>query len=231
LRLAKYQDLNVRIAISLAIDRNAITTQVFGSTKDAATGLLPAGVRGYAPGRCTSCDFDPNRARALLGAKYKSGPRPAIIIDHLGDETSTLVAQEIQKDLNAVGFHATLRSHNSDEYRAVLQRGGEDFAELGWVQNVPSPDGFLAQQLLSGSPNNQTDFRFARFDADIARARATKNDAARLAAYASAEGRALSLMPLIPIVFYRNREAVATRVNGFTLDGAGIFDASTIWLS
>jgi oligopeptide transport system substrate-binding protein len=230
LKLAKYQDVNVRIAMSLAIDRNAITSQVFGSTKDAATGLLPRGVRGYVPDACMTCTFDQGRARTLLSAKFK-GAMPSITIDHLGDQTSRLVAQAIAKDLGAVGFHTSLRAHGAAEYLSLLKKGGQDFAELGWVQNVPSPDGFLAQQLLTGSVNNQTGFHKSRFDSDIATARNEKDEAARLADYAGAEGRALSFMPLIPIVFYRNREAVASRVQGFRLDGAGIFDASTIWLA
>lgn len=231
LKLPKYQDVNVRNAMSLAIDRNKIATDVFKSTKDAATGLIPAGVRGYAPGGCANCTYNPGRARALLASKFHSGPRPSISIDYLGEPTSRSVAQAIEADLNAVGFHASLRAHGADEYTKLLARGGQDFAEYGWIQNIPSPDGFLAQQLLTGSVNNRVGFQYGRFDANIATARATKNENARLAAYAGTEKGALSLMPIIPIVFYRNRTAVASRVNGFTLDGAGIFDASTIWLS
>jgi oligopeptide transport system substrate-binding protein len=231
LNLRKYQDLNVRIAMSLAIDRSKIATDVFKSTKDAATGLVPAGVRGYAPGACPNCTYNPDRARALLAAKFKKGPRPSISIDYLGEPTSRAVAQEIANDLNAVGFHSSLRAHGSAEYTNLLAKSGQDFAELGWIQNVPSPDGFLAQQLLTGSVNNRTGLRYPRFDSYIATARAVKDENARLSAYAGAEKSALGLMPIIPIVFYRNRTAVASRVNGFTLDGAGIFDASAIWLS
>jgi oligopeptide transport system substrate-binding protein len=156
---------------------------------------------------------------------------PSITIDHLGDQTSRLVAQAIAKDLSAVGFHTSLTAYGSDEYLSLLKKGGQDFAELGWVQNVPSPDGFLAQQLLSGSTNNQTHFSWGRFDTAIAKARGEKDESTRLADYADAERTSFFFMPLIPIVFYRNREAVASRVQGFRLDGAGIFDASTIWLA
>ena len=171
------------------MNRNAIASDVFKSTKDAATGLIPAGVRGYVPGACANCTFNQNRARLLLAAKFRSHPRPSISIDYLGEPTSKSVAQAIAKDLNAVGFHASLRSHTADEYTKLLNKGGQDFAELGWIQNVPSPDGFLAQQLLTGSPNNRIGFQFGRFDADIAAARARKVETARLAAYAGAEKR------------------------------------------
>jgi ABC-type transport system substrate-binding protein len=230
LKLHKYQDATTRIAMSLAIDRGAVTSRVFGSTKDAATGLVPRGVRGYVPDACTTCTFDQGRARALLTARFK-GKMPSITIDHLSDQTSRLVARAVAKDLSAVGFHTSLRSHAAAAYLRLLQKGGQDFAELGWVQNVPSPDGFLAQQLLTGSINNQVGFHNVAFDAEIANARKETDEATRLTDYAGAERRSLAFMPLIPIVFYRNREAVASRVHGFRLDGAGIFDASTIWLA
>ncbi|MGZ4210144.1 MAG: ABC transporter substrate-binding protein [Actinomycetota bacterium] len=230
LKLRKYQDPAVRTALSLALDRNAIAKGVYGDVNDAATGLVPRGVRGFLPDQCASCTFDQNRARAMLTTAFK-GSLPPITIDHLSDQTSRAVAREIANDLNAVGVQTALRAHNPDDYLKLLQSGGEDLAELGWVANTPSPDGFLAQQLLTGSTNNQTSYSNAAFDSAIAQARTETDEQKRLADYASAERTALIAMPLIPIVFYRNREGVAARVHGFVLDGAGIFDASAIWLA
>jgi oligopeptide transport system substrate-binding protein len=191
--------------------------------------LVPRGVRGFIPDMCSKCSFDQEGARATLSAKF-NGKLPSIRIDHLGDQTSRLVARAIANDLNAVGFHTSLQAHGADEYLKLLQRKGQDFAELGWVAVTPTPDGFLAQQLRNGSSNNQTGFHDPSFDAAIDRARKERDDAKRLADYAGAEKRALELMPMIPIVFYRNREAVSSRVHGFVLDGAGVFDAAAIWL-
>ena len=231
LRLAKYKDVDVRTAISQAIDRESIAKQVYGQTRDAATGFVPRGVRGFLPDLCgTSCTFDRGHASSLLAGKFKGG-LPSITIDLLSDPTSRLAAQAIARNLEAVGFKASLREHDPAEYLSLLQKHGEDLAELGWESNVPSQDPFLAQQLFTGSPNNQVGFHSPSFDSKILAARGEKDDTTRLADYVAAERLALQYMPLIPIVFYRNREAVASRVHGFQLDGAGIFDASKIWLS
>jgi len=215
----------------MAIDRQAIATQVYGQTRDAATGLVPRGVRGFVPDLCgDNCQLNQDHARSMLQAKFK-GSFPSITIDHLTDQTSTLVAQAIAKDLQAVGFKTALRAHDPAKYLALLQKHQQDLAELGWVSNVPSPDGFLAQQLFGRSPNNQTGFNLTSYNLEIFRARGQSYDSTRLASYQEAERHALAVMPLIPIVFYRNRLAVASRVRGFELDGAGIFDASKIWLA
>jgi len=229
LRLAKYHNVRVRRAISLAIDRDAIAKIVYTNTRDIATGILPRDIRGYVPDACRYCKLDRSAARDILTSIFKK-KFPSITVDYLADATDKAVAKEIANDLERVGFKSSLRAHGPSDYRTFLKKHQQDFAQLGWVSDVPSPEGFLAQQLLSGSVNNQIGFHDKTFDSAIARARKEKNASKRLSDYAGAEDRALSAMPLVPIVFFRNREAVASRVHGFILDGAGLFDASKIWL-
>jgi ABC-type oligopeptide transport system substrate-binding subunit len=69
------------------------------------------------------------------------------------------------------------------------------------------------------------------FDTLIDQARAARDDAARLVAYRKAEARAFDIMPLIPIVFFRNHVGVAERVHDLQIDGAGLFDAASAWVS
>jgi ABC-type transport system substrate-binding protein len=159
------------------------------------------------------------------------GKAPAIRIDHLDATPSLDLAQAVGEQLRTAGFAVSLQAYSSDDYKKLLAAGKEDFAELGWFSNVPSPDPFLAQQLRTGSANNPLAFTDKTFDGDIDRARATQDETARVAAYAAAQDRALALMPLVPLVFFRNRIAVSPAVHGFRLDGAGIFDASAVWLS
>lgn len=230
LRLAKYARADVRRAMSMAINREAVARIVYGGAKDPATGLLPRGLRGYRPGACGPCAADRERARAILSAAFPRAPL-SVAIDHLDAPLPRAEARAIAADLRGVGVRASLRAHGARAYESLLRAGKQDFAELGWLSEVSSPDWFLAQQLRGGSRNNPTGFADRRFDYLIDRARATKNEGRRLAEYRRAESRALDLMPLIPIVFFRNRTAVAARVRGFALDGAGVFDASAAWIA
>lgn len=229
LRRPKYAKVEVRRAISLAIDREAIANTVYGGTKDPATGILPRGIRGYVPDACSACVRDVQRARQILQAAFPDGI-PALRIDHLNDQASRQVFRAIGVQLEEVGFSVALRAHSPTQYLRLLQNAGHDLAQLGWISDVPSPDGFLAQQLRTGSPNNQTGFADSRFDRLVDDARGALDAEGRLDAYRAAEDRALELMPLIPVVFFRNRAGVAERVHGLTLDGAGLFDASVVWI-
>ena len=230
LRSPKYAKPEVRRAISLAINRRHVADVVYGGTKESATGIIPRGVGGYEPQSCADCARDEERARTLINAAFGGKP-PEMIIDHLDASPSREVATAIANDLKAVGLKVALRAHNSTDYLKLLEAGKHEIAELGWLSEVPSPDGFLAQQLRTGSPNNHTGFADRTFDTLIDQARATKDDSARLEAYRKAEARAFEIMPLIPIVFFRNHVAVAERVQDLLIDGAGLFDASRVWIA
>ncbi len=229
LRSPKYAKTEVRRAISLAIDRRRIANEVYGGTKERGTGIIPRGVRGFQPAACADCVQDTERARQLIQAAFAGKP-PEMIIDHLDASPSREVAAAIAADLRNVGLAVALRAHNSTDYLKLLEAGGHEIAELGWLAEVPSPDGFLAQQLRTGSPNNHTGFADRSFDSLIDQARATMDESARLTAYGKAEARAFEVMPLIPIVFFRNHVGVAERVHGMRVDGAGLFDAASVWV-
>lgn len=229
LKNPKYQKPEVRKAISLAINRKALADTVYGGTKEPATGLIPRGVRGFARDACADCKRDVERARTLIQAAFGGKP-PEMIIDHLNASPPREVAQAIAGDLQSIGLRVALREHSSADYLALLERGGHEIAEYGWLAEVPSPDGFLAQQLRSGSANNHTGFADRTFDSLVDQARAAKTDEAALDGYRKAEQRAIDVLPLIPIVFYRNHIGVAERVHGLQVDGAGLFDAASVWI-
>ncbi|MFY9587990.1 MAG: ABC transporter substrate-binding protein [Actinomycetota bacterium] len=225
----KYQNPRVREAISLAINREQIAETVYGGTKEPASGLIPRGVRGYARDACPNCKRDVERARSLIQAAFGGKP-PEMIIDHLNASPPREVAQAIAGDLESIGLRVALREHSSTDYLNLLERGQHEIAEYGWLSEVPSPDGFLAQQLRTGSANNHTGFSDRIFDSLIDQARSAKTDEAALDGYRKAEQRALEFLPLIPIVFYRNHIGVAERVHGLQVDGAGLFDAAGVWI-
>lgn len=229
-RQAKYQKPEVRRALSLAIDRVAIARTVYADTKTPATGLIPRGMRGFVPNACGACTHDPDRARRLLRAAFRSNP-PVIVVDHLAERTSRLVAEAIADDLRAVGLKASTRAHGRDAYLRTLQSGKADLAQLGWLSDVATPDGFLAEQLGSSSPNNLTGSKDPAFDTLIDRARRAGVESSRIAFYRRAEARALDLMPLIPVVFFRQRVAVDDRIRAFRLDGSGVFDGARVWFA
>jgi oligopeptide transport system substrate-binding protein len=65
----RFKDPRIREAISMAIDRQAISKALFGGVLTPATDWVPASVPGARPGQCGSfCKYDPAKAKALLAA-------------------------------------------------------------------------------------------------------------------------------------------------------------------
>lgn len=225
LALRKYKDVKVRRALSQALDRDAIVSGVYGGQHAPASSLVPPGVRGDRP-PCASCAPDLAAARSVL-----KRARPSVRVDHLDDARSKRLGALVVAQLKRAGVRATSKAYRRSAYEELLRRGQQDLAQLGFPVDVASPDGPLAQQLLSRSANNQVGFADRTFDTLIAKARAAADAEARLALYARAEARALALMPLIPLVTFRNRSAISTNVRDLTLDGIGVFDARKVWLA
>ncbi|MHB8511312.1 MAG: peptide ABC transporter substrate-binding protein [Actinomycetota bacterium] len=230
LRMQKFQNPTFRRALSLAIDRVAIATNVYGGTKTPASGIIPRGIPGFGSDRCDACLHDITQSEQLITQVFGAHP-PSIRIDHLDASPSREVADAIAANLREVGLNVTMQAYDSASYLNLLQSGKQELAELGWLADVPSPDGFLAQQLLSGSPNNQVGFSDGAFDHAISQARSSADAAARLASYRDAEKRALDLMPLIPVVFFRNHIGIASHVHGLYVNGSGLFDATSVWIA
>ena len=228
--MCRKSERSVRRAISQAIDREGIAATVYGDTRDPATGIVPRGMRGYVPEACSACLFDAEAARAAIDDAFPDR-KPKVGIDFLREASSLQVARAIEADLRAIGLRTELRPHARSKYLTVLEKKRHDIAQLGWLSDVPSPDGFLHQQLTSKQLNNHTGFSNDEFDRQIRRARRELDEEARLLHYRAAEEIALRQMPLVPIVFFRNRTAVADGVEGFLLNGAGIFDGTRVWLT
>jgi oligopeptide transport system substrate-binding protein len=65
----RYQDIRVRQAISMAIDRQAVSNVIYGGIWEPATALTPPGEPGTPVGLCGElCTFNPTKAKQLLAA-------------------------------------------------------------------------------------------------------------------------------------------------------------------
>ncbi len=108
-----FDDLRVRQAVSLAIDREEIVSAIFGDTARLTSNVLLAPDAYASPN--TTVTFDPARARALLdqagwrdtdadGVRDRSGAPLRVVYQYLNDPLAVLVMQSIQQNLEAVGF-------------------------------------------------------------------------------------------------------------------------------
>lgn len=126
---AAYQDVRVRQAISMAIDRQAIIDVIYGGTYDPATAWTPAIEPGTPTGICGEyCSFDPEAAKALLAqAGGFTGPMEIYYPGGSGlDPLYQAIANQLRQNL---GIDATAKP--SADWAEFLQNRND--------QNITGP--------------------------------------------------------------------------------------------
>ncbi|MGH2724372.1 MAG: ABC transporter substrate-binding protein [Actinomycetota bacterium] len=217
------------VAISLAVDRGAIASRVYGGLAVPATGIVPPTIPGAQPDSCGNrCAPDPDRARALVEELPERSR--SFALDYASSDTGDALAEVLVAALEAVGLELRPRSHEDRQYAALLQREREEAFCLVWVADAPRQQALLEPLLRSGSPDNHAGFEDRAVDRILERARAERSAARRQALYARAERTALTRMPLVPLVWLRSDLAVQPTVEGFSVDPLGLFDASRLQL-
>jgi peptide/nickel transport system substrate-binding protein len=127
------QDIRVRQAINMAIDREGIAREIYRNTGRAEYGLLSPGTDAYDPG-FRSYKYDPEAAKKLLAeAGYPNGFKMVFELAQYG--TGEIVETWIQRDLKKIGIDVELRKYEWITYMGKWAAGmGSDVGmnEIGW---------------------------------------------------------------------------------------------------
>jgi len=221
----------LRMAIVRAIDRDAIVEAVYEDLADPLPTIVPAGVVGNDPDRCPECAYDPDSAEDILDLVYPDGKVPTISIDFDESEAQQAMAELVADDLQAVGIPTTLRPLPLDEYTDFVVSGDQAFFSFGWIGAYGSPDAYLAPLFGSAANDNLTNYRSARVDGLLRRARAGLVPEENARRWAGAEADILQASVVVPIAQFRTQAVVAGRVEGLTTAVDGTIDWTRVRLN
>jgi oligopeptide transport system substrate-binding protein len=197
-----FDDLRVRKALAMAIDRESIVKNVTRGGQQAANFFTPPNTAGYTPKARIPTDVE--QAKKLLAeAGYPNGegfPKTSIIFNT--SENHRAVAAAIQemwrKHLNIdVGL-------DNQEWKVYLdsQRSKNyHLSRAGWIGDYIDPNSFL-DMWTSWSQQNQTGWSSEKYDQLILEAAKTKEIEARLERFQQAEEILLAEAPILPIYIY-----------------------------
>lgn len=210
----------LRQALSLAIDREKLTTYLTGFGETPAFTIVPP-LPGYTPpdiaaAHWTQAQRDAQAQRLFARAGYSRENPPTL---ELRFNTSVLhrrLALAVAAMWNeTLGVRVRLRN---EEWKAfVLNRRQRVITQVfrgGWIADVADARDFLAA-FASDGPLNWTGWRDAGFDALLARADASADAQARNGLLAQAEARLLAAQPLVPLYFYTSKHLVKPWVAGY----------------
>jgi ABC-type oligopeptide transport system substrate-binding subunit len=196
-------DVRVRRALNLAIDKRELCERLFQAGQQPATSFVPPGIPGYP--YPTGEAFDPDEARRLLAeAGYPGGRNcPPIEIIFNTDETHSEVAQAIQSIWKReLGIEVTLRNMEWQAFQAVREsREYVGASRDAFIGDYFDPNTFL-DLLASDSLNNHPGWVDERYIALVTKANGEIDAARRLEMLGAAEQYMLERMPIVPLFHY-----------------------------
>jgi oligopeptide transport system substrate-binding protein len=212
-----FTDARVRKALSMAVDREALTKFVTRAGEIPTTTIVPAGMRGYEGVR--GLPYDPAAAKKLLAeAGFPDGKGfPKVELVYNTNELHRVVTQAIQQMWKEkLGIQVDLANV---EWKVYLARqSGLDYqmSRAGWIGDYADPNTFL-DMWVSGGGNNQTGWSNKRYDELIAKAGCgTPDPRERMKLLAEAEKiLVVDEAPIMPLYTYVNKGMLSRKVKGW----------------
>ncbi|TCK18394.1 peptide/nickel transport system substrate-binding protein [Thiogranum longum] len=218
--------LQVRRAVALAIDRDAIIHYVFRGAARKASALLPP--EHWAGVSLAGIERDLPRARALLQKAGYSPKNPLrLTYKTSSDPFRIRLATILQQQLAEAGIRVTVSSYDWGTFFGDIKAGRFQLYSLAWV-GIKSPDIFrYAFHSMSLPPAGANRGRFSDRQTDeLIDAAMQETDLQRQAEiYRRLQQRLLETLPYIPLWFEGQYFAARDNIVGYHLAADGNFDA------
>jgi oligopeptide transport system substrate-binding protein len=196
-----FDEVKVRQAISMAIDRELIIEQVLNGLAERSTDIPTPPIPGSRDDACDYCEHDPEQAKQLL---EESGVDPSgttiqyyFNADAGHDAWVEAAARQVQETL---GFDYKLNSTEWAQYLELLD--AQDFKgpfRLGWSLDYPSPENYLRPIVGTGGDSNYTGYSNTELDNLIEQGDQADSVEESYEFYHQAGDIALEEMPILPM--------------------------------
>ena len=203
-------DVKVRQALNLAIDKREIATIVLGDQVVPAKGILPPGFPGFSES-VSGYKFDPIKAKQLLlESKYGND------LDNLPPITITTPGSfgaNVSLDMEVVqamweknlGITTEFQQTEFATFLKDLNKRRFQMFDIGWIADYPDPENFLDILFYSDSSNNHTNYNNPEVDALLEKARVETDETLRFSIYNEVEQTILNDAPWIPLWYSGER--------------------------
>ena len=190
-----FDDVRVRKAFNMAMNKKAIVDAVFLGSGVPATNPIPPTMWSFNKS-IKDDEYNPEAAKKLLAeAGYPNGLETdlwAMPVQRPYNPNARRIAELMQADLAKIGVKAEIKSFEWGEYRKRAQAGEHQMAQLGWTGDNGDPDNFLHTLLgcasaQSASGSNIAKWCYKPFDDLVTKAKVVTNQAERTKLYEEAQ--------------------------------------------
>ena len=214
-KLKPLDDVRVRRALAMAIDREEITRTALAAGEVPAYTLVPPGMPGF-----IATPFGKENVaeaqRLLAEAGYPNGRGfPKIDILYNTHEAHQTIAQLVRKQWERnLGISAATRNEEWGSYQTSIRKFEFSAARRAWVGDYLDANTYLGMMVTDGE-NNNTGWSNEEYDGLIAAAEKEVDEAKRLVLLQRAEQILNEQLPIIPMYYYMSKNMVKPHVRGF----------------
>ena len=227
---APFDDVRVREALAIAIDRDRISADEMGGATEPAKKFLPETASNTpAPPVVNKADVlekEYERAKQLLAEAGFPGGKgfPKVILLINRNEPQRLVAQSVAAMWHSVlNIETEIVIKNWDEYEAAIRAGDYDVVRRGLV--MQTTDELTNIRMLFPEPAEPADGKNDESAADASESRASKSGTLPGLQPIETEAQALRHLSAMPIYFASSYSLVKPYVSGFD---SNVLDAPSL---
>lgn len=226
---------DLRKALALAVDRQAIVSRIYSDQYDMATTILPPGMPGYHPENqveADNMDMALKLAEQAMKINLETMP-PLEIVSATRSPSSTAELALVKEAWTRLGIPVVIK-YITDwaEFEAYLKSDAVQIYRYAWFADMPEPDNFLYALFGSDSPVNFMRFDNKTVDNMFTSARQTLDPVHRSTIYRNIESKILESFPLIPMFYMSVDQVYQPQVKGIMITalGAHTMTLNHIWL-
>ncbi len=191
-----FDDVKVRQAFTLAVDRRKLTEVVLQGMGYPAEGIVPPGMPGYERER-PLLSFDPRLAQSLIEeSTYGDVDRFPPVTLRIGGSSGELPAHI---EALVAMYRENLGLEVSVEQSEDVFAGRPQFFASGWSADYPDPENFLDILFHSRSELNRMTYANPELDRMLQEARTEQDTSRRMELYRQAEEIIIADAPWVPL--------------------------------
>ena len=221
-------DVRVRKALQMAINRQGILDAVFGGNGVLVDGIYPAGSIGYTEDNQGWLKYDPEGAKKLLAeAGYENGFELELAADSSASANRAAILQVFEQNLQEIGVKAHIENYDESGWLAKRKSGEMSSFTSPWTLDYNDPSNIIDTFFGSAESTKGRSINYEDTDvmARVAAARAITDEKERMAEYAALEKKIVEEdAAWIPLFSLQHQYVLSDRIEHFVPHWAGYSD-------
>jgi oligopeptide transport system substrate-binding protein len=228
----RFQNVHLRKAVSLAIDRQSISDKIFFGTRKPATSWSNPLTPGSSPNDCTVCKYDPAQAKSELQAA--GGFKGDLVFYYNADASHKDWMEAVANSVkNTLGINA--RAEGVPTF-AVFRQQIDGHTMKGpyraaWQQDYPDVEDWIGPLYVTGGSSNDGQFSNAQVDQLYKEGTSAASTDAAHAKFAQATQVIDQQVPAMPIYFYEEQWGTSQKITNAKVTNVGELDLSSVEVS